>query len=108
MAGAELLQTINKKRAKDWIINAGVFSGGEASNKIAGEAKLSGDVRGFDSKYSKIGKDFLKKICADIQKKYPGIKVSLYYNPSCPSFKNDAGISAGLKKVLGVKNNFKS
>ncbi|MEK7066694.1 MAG: M20/M25/M40 family metallo-hydrolase, partial [Patescibacteria group bacterium] len=108
LVGAELLQSINKKRNKDFIINAGSFSGGDVPNKIAGEAKLSGDVRGFDPKYSKIGKDFLKKICADIQKKYPGINVSLYHNPSCPSFKNDIKISYGLKRVLGVKKDFKS
>lgn len=108
LIGAEILQKINNKRGKDLIMNAGVFSGGEAPNRIAGGAKLSGDVRGFFSKSSNFGRKFIGKVCDGARKKHPGAKISLYYNSSCPAFSNDVRIGAGLGKVLGVRKSLKS
>ena len=99
LAGSELAYKINYRKTSRWIANAGTIKGGESSNKIAGEAILTGDVRAFTEIDRIKAHQWLKGLCMKAQKKYKDMQINIHYYRGYPVLKNDTGL---LKKVSGV------
>ena len=108
LAASRLIEDINSKKSDDFIINIGTIKGGEAANKIAGSAILTGDVRALTSLSRNNAYKWLKNICAGNQLKNRLIKINLQYWRGYPVLKNSQKFLKKIKPILNIKKNYES
>ncbi|MEK9132633.1 MAG: M20/M25/M40 family metallo-hydrolase [Patescibacteria group bacterium] len=107
ITASELIQKINHQKSHRWIVNVGTIKGGEAPNKIAGQTILTGDIRALAEPNRRGAYQWLKTICAEIQKS-EGAKIKLYYYKGYPVLKNDPKLLLKIKRIFKIKTNIKS
>lgn len=94
---ARLITLLNGHTDPHVIINIGTCTGGSVPNAIAGEVKLTGDIRARNDEAFEIGRKFLKETVA----KEPDAVLSLF--PGYPPLVNDPAVVAKVKNILPVK-----
>ena len=108
VVASDLIKIINSKRSRERIVNIGRFSGGDAPNKIAGEAFLAGDIRTLAETQRKRASLWLKKVCLKYQKRYRETKIIFHHYRGCPTLKNSKAVIGGVKKILSIKHDTQS
>jgi len=108
LAAGRLIEEINSKKFNDFIVNIGTIKGGEAANKIASGAILTGDIRALTFLFRKNAYRWLEEICVKNQLKNPLVKINLQYWRGYPILKNNRNLFKKIKPILNIEKSVKS
>lgn len=108
LAGSEIVGLINGKKNKNFIVNAGTFSGGDLANRIAGSAFLTGDARALSPRGREDAEKLVRRVCSRVEKKFDGIKVLLKYFKTYPILKAEESLAKNIKNILDIAGEYKS
>jgi metal-dependent amidase/aminoacylase/carboxypeptidase family protein len=104
MIASELTVMINTHRHSRWLVNVGMLQGGDAPNKIAGHAKLSGDIRALYERDRIIAERWLRSLVAKIQKNYPKSRIVLQYHRGYPVLQNEKTVIKRAQDILPINH----
>ena len=108
LAAGRLIEEINSRKFDDYIANIGTIKGGEAANKIAGGAILTGDIRALTFLSRKNAYRWLREVCVKNQLKNQLVKINLQYWRGYPILKNNQKIFKKIKPILNIRKSVKS
>lgn len=102
----KLAVKINRLKSMEGIINVGVLRAGEVSNRIAGEAVLSGDIRSLTSVSRDRLKSRLDHLVEEVEGK--GIRVDYYFNTGYPLLQNRTQLIKRVDRILPISDSVSS